>query len=390
MRLGYSYWGFLGDYKMDADGNELSTPDGNATYGWSIIHEAQRRGWLVFSLQEDRDIHAWRKMGPDLFGAFSKEKRTAAYNNMYKMDGTELPDLDVVLVEWRFPIPGRNTPDVKGQPGYQRDLECQERILYHYLNKGVPVILWDLDHKILPSDEAKWAPTAIFETSVTPRRQLIDRIRVEPPFVINDLMQHKTLSANPFNKLVYVGSRYERDDVITEYIKPASDKWPFHVRFYGNWLKTVEECRKLWPRVDYNDRITTRDFRKVYGEAVACPLLAKRSYIETGFITPRPWEALLFGTLPVGISQAKGIDQYCLFTARDGEDMIQAVEHMKEIRYEDRHRLREEHCHRLLFMDVSNFVNEIEKVANGSVALAERVAGPTPAPEGATDAQGQS
>ena len=32
MRIGYSYWGFLGDRKYDDNGNLLSTPDGNAFY----------------------------------------------------------------------------------------------------------------------------------------------------------------------------------------------------------------------------------------------------------------------------------------------------------------------------------------------------------------------
>ena len=44
MNVGYSYWGFLGDKKLDEKFNEVSTPDGNAFYSWSIIREIQKRG----------------------------------------------------------------------------------------------------------------------------------------------------------------------------------------------------------------------------------------------------------------------------------------------------------------------------------------------------------
>ena len=48
MRIGYSYWGFLGDRKYDDNGKILSTPDGNAFYSWSIINKLQSDGHTVF------------------------------------------------------------------------------------------------------------------------------------------------------------------------------------------------------------------------------------------------------------------------------------------------------------------------------------------------------
>lgn len=377
LRLGYSYWGFLGDNKVE-DGKHVSTPDGNATYSWSIIHEAHKRGWQVTALQRDRDLEAWGKFGGDNFAAFSREKRTEAYLMMRhagRSNGKEaFPDLDVLLVEWRFPIPGRNTPDVKGQPGYQIDLQRQTEILMHYKSKGTKIILWDLDHKLTLEDELLYVPDAIFETSAEPLHLCYKRTRVEPPVCTEDLLQYSTLSANPFNKLAYIGSRYERDDIITEYVKPTSDRWPFHVRFHGNWLKTVEDCRKFWPRIDYNDRVTVKDFRKIYGDAVACPLLAKKSYLESGFITPRPWEALMFGTIPIGISQAKGIEDYVLFHASTGEEMADIVGRMVEMPLGERDRIRRENIDKIGFMDVKHFVDKIEEVVNGNVAVNQDMA----------------
>lgn len=375
MRIGYSYWGYLADVKLDEAGNEVSTPDGNATYSWSIIWEAQRRGHRVYMMQQDRDAVGWRMHGDELFSAFSGEKRRDAYLGMSKTDGHSLPELDVLLLEWRFPIPGRNTIDCKGRPGYQPDLERQLQLLRHYSDTNTKVILWDLDHKLKPLEEAFWDPHAVFETSVRPLHYSVPRTRVEPPIVTEDLLQFRTVEQNPLRKLVYVGSRYERDDVITEFVKPASDAYPGQVEFWGNWLNSLDECRSLWPNVSFNKRITTRDFRDVYRDAVACPLLAKRSYIETGFITPRPWEAIMFGTLPIGLSPMVGIDDYVLTKVDDGEQMVEALYELSQLTMYERDVMRHENAHMLGFMDACYFVDEIEDVANGFLNMGAQEAG---------------
>ena len=77
MRLGYSYWGFLADRKFK-DGVEVSTPDGNAAYSWSILNEAQRRGWDTYLMQKDRDcdfVYGESFNPKDAFKSFSQTKR---------------------------------------------------------------------------------------------------------------------------------------------------------------------------------------------------------------------------------------------------------------------------------------------------------------------------
>lgn len=387
MRIGYSYWGFLGDHKLDAEGKEISAPDGNATYGWSLIWEMQRRGHTVYMMQEDRDVHADRIYGIKNFAAFSTLKRAEAYGKMERTHGQTFPELDVLLIEWRFPIFGRNCNSWEGYPCFpsgwthgeyrhkwlngeievlQPDLLRQYQLLNHYKGTNTKIIFWDLDHKLKDTDERHWKPDAIFETSVTPLELTMKRTRVEPPFHIPDLLQHPTLPSDPNRKLVYIGSRYERDDVITEWVKPTSDQYPNGVEFHGNWLKTIDECRKLWPNVSYNDRCTVKDFRHIYGSAGACPLLAKKSYLETGFITPRPWEALLFGTLPVGLGSAKGIKQYVEWVAHDGDDMIEVAETLAGADVKIRDYYRRENVERLEFMDARHFVDKVEGVVQSS------------------------
>ena len=388
MRLGYSAWGFLGDIKVE-NGGYVSTPDGNATYTWSILWEAQRRGWETFWMQRDRDREGWELRGSDIFRAFSGDRRLRSYLNTRQTGGEGFPELDVIIVEWRFPIPGRNCvyvpagPEVQYDrylthaswnpsvclPGIQPDLFRQREILNHYLGTRTRVILWDLDHKLEVEDEAAYVRTcdAIFETSFWPREILHRRVAVEPPTCVDQLgSDYPLLRPCPQKKLAYIGSRYERDDVITEWLGPVSSRYPGEVMFYGNWLKSVDECRRLWPDVSYNDRVTVEDFRLVYGDAVAVPLLAKRSYLERGFVTPRVFEALAFGTLPVGLDAHSGIERYvpqeCI--AESGEHMIEVVERLSRMSYGERVALWGKNVDMIGHMDVSHFVDEVERVAS--------------------------
>ena len=378
MRLGYSFWGFMADVKLARDGSELSTPDGNATYSWSIVREALRRDWTVYQMQEDRDEPAHRRLGDSIFAAFSQADRAYAYGSMIKTHGQSLPELDVLLLEWRFPIADRNCrmlpdglvllPPSRSAPDFdtiQPDLFRQIELLQHYSQKKTKIVLWDLDHKLTIEGERFWLPHSILETSAQPRKLFRDRTRVEPPTIVSSLLQHHTLPSDLGRKLVYVGSRYERDDVIEEWIRPVSERWPGAVHFYGNWTRpeNLREAVRMWPRVNYCGRITTSQFWDAYGTAAACPLLAKRSYLETGFITPRIWEALLFGTIPVGLVTHRGIDRYLpdSLVARDPGHLGEIVERLAGISLAERHALRREIVGRIGFMDAGNFVDVLER-----------------------------
>jgi hypothetical protein len=378
LRLGYSFWGYLSDYKYDELGKEVSTPDGNATYSWSIVHEAQQRGWSVYGMQQDRDWRAVAKHGKEAFASFSKEKRFRAWSDTYQTMGSQFPELDVLLVEWRFPIIGRNCVDatswagegawgfpvqvVGGKevmlPGYQPDLMRQVEILEHYSTTDTKIILWDLDHKLTRRDEENWEPDAIFETSQHPRHLSMERTRVEPPIVVSELLQHPTLPVDPEQALAYVGSRYERDEVIDKYVGPVGQKMPGRVHFWGKW-EPRDELRKRWPGVVFHDRIPARDFRSAYARAGGVPLLAKPSYLQSGFITPRPWEALLFGSVPVGLLEAQGSTQYASLVVDDGESMVQAAEALAGLELSERDQMRRNVAKRLEFMDVKHFVDKL-------------------------------
>lgn len=375
LRIGYAFHGFLGDRKLDHLGNELSTPDGNATYSWSIVWAAMQRGHHVIPLQKERDADGIYEYGADLFDAFSKQKRTESYLHLFYGPGGlggnddgwrkgsgelgSFPELDVLLVEWRFPIIGRNTPEMKGKPGYQTDLERQTQILEHYKGSKTKVIIWDLDQKLMSIDENHWSD-AVFETSVEPKKQsCYPRIRVEPPFIIDDLLQLRTDIDT--SEIAYVGSRYERDDVIDEWIAPFARKNPGAVSFHGKW-EPRDELKFRWPGITFHDRIGVAGFHAAYSCATCVPLLAKRSYMETGFVTPRVWEAILFGSLPVGLSSHLGIREYTKVVAETPSNLEYVVRRLGELSLKERHQARVDAAHRLRFMDAGRFVDEIERV----------------------------
>lgn len=366
MKIGYSFWGFLGDHKEDDKGNPLSTPDGNAAYGLYLIDALQKAGHEVVFLQQDRDWTVFQRRGKYDFSSFSEQRRFGAYLKAGRNLG--FPDIDVLFLEWRFPIPGRNTPDMIDSPNYQPCLQRQNELINHYRAKGTKIIIWDLDHKLTIEEERDVNPLVVLETSASPRKLAAPRMRVEPPVAITDLMQHKPLTLDKNRKLVYIGSRYERDDVIEEWIRPVSDRFPGQVEFWGNWTADYNfaEVKAKWPNVKYCDRIAMKDFSKAYGSAVAVPLLAKKSYLETGFITPRIWEALIFGSLPVGLSHHRDIHVYLPsdLIARDAQDLGDIVQRLSVTTAEEREQLRHAVAARIEFMDASNFVKVIESVIN--------------------------
>lgn len=373
MRIGYLFHGFLGDVKLDAAGNELSTPDGNATYSWSLEDECERRRWQMIPLGENRDAPAASVLGSALFSAFSQQRRAASYERMLrrgwlKESDRKFPDLDMVLIEWRFPIPGRNTPDMIGKPGYQRDLERQNEVIRHYGQKGVPIVIWDLDHKLTDDDERivnrsaiDFGKVHVVETAVRPRQQFLKRHRVEPPIRAADLLQHPIDRRVPSHHLGYIGSRYERDDVIDEWIGPIAKPGTHRVKFWGKW-EPADDVRARWPGVTFSGRVGVKDFRASYSRVAACPLLAKRSYLETGFITPRPWEAVLFGSIPIGFATHLGVQDYVPsgLVATDAQHLFDLATWLRNMSPIRREAAREEAAHTLSRCDARNFLGVIE------------------------------
>ncbi len=377
MRIGYLFRGHLADVKLDRDGNEISTPDGNATYSWSIEHEAHRRGYKLIPLGENLDEPFVADMGYEAFAAFSKDKRGKSFERMLRRGWTHLtdksfPDIDLVLVEWRWPIPGRNTLQDIHSPLYQTDLERQSEVLEHYAEAGTPIVVWDLDHKLSETDIEAYSLAGIdfrvIETSSTaPSR---GRVSVEPPTVTADLLQHDIDERMPSHHIGYIGSRYERDETIDHWIKAITPPNTHRAKFWGKWTPE-DEVSLRWPGITFSGRIGVKGFREAYSRVAVVPLLAKRSYYETGFITPRPWEAVLFGSIPVGLDGHLGVDRYVDRVVRTPEELLEYATWVRTMSPLRRRVLREESAHRLSVADVRNFWDVLEGLVGDAKAATD-------------------
>ncbi len=365
MRIGYLFRGFTGDIKLDRKGNEVSTPDGNATYSWCIEAECNRRRHQIIPLGEDLDGPAVSLMGENAFMAFSQKRRVKTYERMHmrgwgRGSSRKFPNLDLLLIEWRWPIPGRNTIDDRRDPAYQRDLERQEEVLRHYSN--IPIVVWDLDHKLTADDEERWSLKHVIETAVRPRKLHVDRTRVHPPTIVSELLQYPIDARLPLNHLGYIGSRYERDDVIDEWIAPIAPLNSHRVRFWGKW-EPADECAARWPGINFEGRIGVGGFRAAYSRVACVPLLAKRSYLESGFVTPRIAEAIMFGSIPIGLGTHHGISEYVELVANDPVQLMERATYIRTINPERRAIFREEAAHRLSHTDARHFVDVLEGLA---------------------------
>jgi len=271
MRIGYSCWGFLGDGVTD-------TPDGGRSHRRPLLQALAERGHQLVLLQRDRD---------------SVEAHDPDAGNGFAFDSIGFPALDALMLEWRWPIPGRNTT-VCGTPGHTCDLHRQKDLLAHYtLDRRLPTILWDKDRKLPASSHWRNARTVtVCEPSlvVTPGAQ---RLLFPADDQRLDATNPQTLAALPRPvTLAYVGNQYERDDAFTRYFAPAAAR--VHHQVAGKWTDTSR-----WPGVRFTGRLVFRDVEPLYQRSLATVLLLPARYAAVGQMTQRIFEAVLAGCLPL-------------------------------------------------------------------------------------------
>ncbi len=360
MRVGYAFWGFMSDYKIK-NGKEVSAPDGCYLYVWSIVQELLRRGHEVYRMMPDRDEEAVKTYGKNAFYVFSPEKRYNAYANMVQVDLNDLPDLDLLILEWRWPIPGRNCEVDKNSEAYQPDLDIQNKLIEHYRNTNTLVIASDQDYKMTPEDVAK--------VDVVIDWGYKHGIHVDMPFDFNEIKQF-VINKNNIYTISYVGSRYERDWAITKYLASAAKF--VDVTCFGNWLEANRQSDKDWPEIKFPEskRISNEKLKTILSQTLVTPLLAKQEYCDYGLMTCRIVEAILFGCIPLGISEFYGITRYLPFelVVNSGEEIVRNIEYYKKHKQQIIEKLRES----LSWMDAKHYVNVLENLYNERKHLKRR------------------
>lgn len=267
LRIGYSFWGFLGPGVTD-------TPDGGRSHRRTLINGLIAAGHQVVFLQANRDL---TEAGTDL-----RETYTWA-------DG--LPDIDVLILEWRWPIPGRNTTPC-GQPGHTCDLHRQRELLDHYTEQGLPTILWDKDQRLPADDQLRRHPSiTVAEPALHPSsgaHSLLFPIADEAL----DFFDPRAVTAARQWPLVYVGNQYDRDAAFDTYFAPAAARHAHRVA--GKWTDTDR-----WPHVRFAGRVPFSAVEDLYRDAVSTVLLLPERYARRGHMTQRIFEAVLAGCLPL-------------------------------------------------------------------------------------------
>ena len=279
MKVGYSCWGFLGAGVLD-------TPDGGRSWRRTLL-DALADQHRIMLLQANRDLD---EAGEDLTGTYTWDQG--------------LPPLDALFLEWRWPLPGRNTTDC-GTPGHTCDLHRQQQLLDHYtLKQGIPTIIWDTDHTLAPDDPLRHHPAVtVCELAFHPRPGTHTLLC---PVADHDLDQadpHQLAARTRDLDLVYVGNQYGRDDAFSRYFAPAAARHSHQVA--GKWTSTA-----AWPHVNFTGRIAHPEGRRLHERALTTVLLLPPRYAAAGAVSQRLFESVLAGCLPLGPGDARSIEVF--------------------------------------------------------------------------------
>lgn len=303
VRIGYSFWGFLGPGIAD-------TPDGGRSHRRVLVDGLRSRGHDIVFLQRDRDhIEAGIDM-PD----------------HYRWD-VGLPDIDALLLEWRWPIAGRNTTRCEAT-GHTCDLHRQQELLDHYTHaRHIRTLLWDKDRKLPAGDPLRYdSAVVVCEAALHPTPGAATLLFPVDDTAL-DTADPAVLAARTRDlPLVYVGNQYDRDQAFDAFFAPAAAH--HRHRVVGKWTDTVG-----WPHVCFHGRVPFTDVADLHGRALATVLLLPDRYARVGQMTQRLAEAVLAGCLPLTPTTIRDAE---LFTpaslhVRDAGDVTAAVVRLQGI-----------------------------------------------------------
>ncbi|MFL1376792.1 hypothetical protein [Nocardiopsis protaetiae] len=309
MRIGYSHWGFLG-------GGITDTPDGGRSHRRTLLDGLADRGHHIVLLQANRDL---AEAGED-------------FTHQYTWD-EGIPPIDALMLEWRWPIAGRNTTPC-GSAGHTCDLHRQRDLIRTYTRGlGLPTLLWDKDLHLAPDDPIRSDPAiTVCEAALFPHsgaRSLLFPVRDACLDTADPERLAKTRRDLP---LVYAGNQYDRDDAFDRYFAPAARHHRHLVA--GKWPRTA-----AWPHVTFVGRRPFAEVESLHRRALTTMLLAPVRYVACGQFTQRLFEAVLTGCLPIGAADMRGVDRVLPadLIAADGAEATRLITHITRIAGTERH-----------------------------------------------------
>lgn len=299
MRIGYSFWGFLGPGITD-------TPDGGRSHRRPLVDALIASGHRIVFLQADRD----QCEAGDIFDYDFR---------------TGFPDIDVLFLEWRWPIPGRNTTEC-GSPGHTCDLHRQSELLNHYTaNRRIPTVIWDKDRRLSPDSPWRHHPgVTVCEAALNPSPGATSLLFPVADEWLDPTSPERLARANRPLSLVYVGNQYDRDDAFARYFAPAAEHVSHAV--VGKWQDTAG-----WPHVNFVGRLGFEDAMALYGTALATVLLLPQRYARAGQMTQRIFEAVLSGCLPLCPAEIRHAERFVPdpLLVRNGSDVVRTLRRLR-------------------------------------------------------------
>lgn len=286
MKIGYSFWGFLGSGIVD-------TPDGGRGHRFNWLMELTRHGHEILNLQHDRDF---------------LEAKDSSFHRYFKWEHVATPPIDLLFLEWRWPIPGRNVGTTCGEPGHTCDLHRQEELLEYYTyRRGTPTLIWDKDLRLSRNSPLRTLPNVrVAETAWRPREGAFrlqipvtpDSLTLARRRVPEERQEDRSIS------LLYVGNQYERDERFEEYFALPARHVSDH-RVVGKWTQVSN-----WPWVHFEGRLGFQDSMRRYEEALTTVALLSPRYEEVGQTTQRVAEAVTRGCIALVPRSVASADLY--------------------------------------------------------------------------------
>jgi hypothetical protein len=294
MRIGYSCWGFLGPGIID-------TPDGGRSHRRVLIDGLIHSGHDIVLLQANRDLAEARH---DLTGSYTWH--------------SGLPQIDALFLEWRWPLPGRNTTPC-GTAGHTCDLHRQDQLLACYTrSQHLPTVIWDKDLQLPSENPLRGLPNvAVSESGLLPSPGATSLLCPVDDTVLDNADPVALTARQRQLPLLYIGNQYDRDAAFDTYFAPAAAQ--FSHRAAGKWTDVTR-----WPHVNFTGRCAFSDVNRLYQSALATVLLLPDRYAQAGQMTQRLSEAVLAGCLPItpaGIACAGKFTPPVLHAA-DGQHVI--------------------------------------------------------------------
>lgn len=324
MRVGISYWGFLEDFRNSVVSN---TPDGHRFGRPILVNALNQKGHKVYSLQQRRE--------------------STPYEGVYSYDDSDFPDIDVLLVEWRWP-----TYKNSGKNPVEPDLKRQEDLLNHY-HGTVPVVIWDCDYKLTAEDELRWPQAIIADPALKPKH--LTRKREQLMFW-TDWQRLMDVAPASF-EYGYVGNNYERDDQFSRYYGNSAKylrSVGVQTTVHGNWLQRSPERADpstlimRYPNIAFGQRLGFRESMERLNTFITTTHISKPDYSECGFVSPRFLENLATGTpalVPIDLFHREVLGSRWVV---DGPgDVIRKVIELSKMTIEDRIAVIDEQTHEM-------------------------------------------